>query len=77
MIIDRSPEEEPLIPEERTKIRMEISRSKARAKLSNEQSYGTGYPGNTEKNKDTNTEGTMVGEHNKSRQPVGIDSEMR
>ena len=37
MILDRSPEDEPLIPAEMTKIRMELLRSKAMAKLSIEQ----------------------------------------
>ena len=77
MIIDRSPEDEPLIPEERTKIRMEISSNKASAKLSNEEAYETGYPGDTEMNKFMDKEHTMVGGHDQSRQSGGIDFEMR
>ena len=39
MIIDRSPVEEPLIPSERTKIRLEMDRKKRRVELRTKGAY--------------------------------------
>ena len=48
MIIDRSPEDEPLIPSEETKIRMELSRLKARLEKNDDQVDANRYIGDTE-----------------------------
>ena len=45
MIVDRSPEDEPLIPMEKTKIRLEIARKKVKAGTSSEKALSNGYPG--------------------------------
>ena len=48
MIIDRSPEDEPLIPSEETKIRMELSRMKERLEKNNDQVDANRYIDDTE-----------------------------
>ena len=48
MIIERSPEYEPLIALEKTKIRTELANNKAKAELKSQGSYNYGYLGDTE-----------------------------
>ena len=48
MILDRSPEEEPLIPAEKTRIRLEMARKKRRLWESNKGGYECDYDSGSE-----------------------------
>ena len=86
MILDRSPEEEPLIPSERTKIRLEVLQSKRRVKNSNkgeadddrsDGSWNTEAPFGRSKPSHTNREAQNLGEIVRAKSQNMISTETR
>ena len=67
MIVDRSPVEEPLIPAERTKIRLEMDRKKRRVELRTKGAYDPDLQG----------EADSVGLSHPSKKSTGKESEFQ